>query len=131
MVKPVALPRVLLFEPHFVMRRTIVSVARDLGVADVQDASTIDRARALLAGNRFERVVLDCDEPARSIELLGELRLGKFEGGSAPNAPVVVLAADLRPSEEHKLEALEVSQILRKPFKIGDLLSAVARPHNA
>jgi len=120
---PRSLPRVLLFEPHFVMRRTIVSVARDLAVAEVQDASTIDRARALLAGGAYEGVVLDIDDAARTIDLLGDIRLGRF--GSRADAPVVVMAAELRRGEEEQLEALAVTQVLRKPFKIGDLLKIV------
>ena len=131
MSRPRSLPRVLLFEPHFVMRRTIVSVARDLDVAEIQDASTIDRARALLAGGVYEGVVLDMDDAARTIDLLGEIRLGRF--GSRADAPVFVMAAELRRSEEEQLEALAVTQVLRKPFKIGDLLKIVggsARPPN-
>ena len=131
MSRPRSLPRVLLFEPHFVMRRTIVSVARDLDVAEIQDASTIDRARALLAGGVYEGVVLDMDDAARTIDLLGEIRLGRF--GSRADAPVFVMASELRRAEEEQLEALAVTQVLRKPFKIGDLLKIVggsARPPN-
>ena len=118
------LPRVLLFEQHFVMRRTIVSVARELGVAQIQDASTIERARAMLATDTFEGVVLDCDDAAKTIELLAELRLGRFS--SPRDAPVIVMAAALRRSDEEQLQALAVSDVLRKPFKIGDLLRAFA-----
>jgi len=116
------LPRVLLFEQHFVMRRTIVTVARDLGVAEIQEASTIDRARVLLATSAaFEAVVLDFDDGARTVDLLGELRHGKFN--SRADAPVVVIAAELGRKEEDQLAALAVCEVLRKPFKIGDLLN--------
>ena len=118
-----ALPRVLLFEQHFVMRRTIVSVARDLGVANVQEASTIDRARALLSTDTFDGIVLDCDDAGRTIDLLGELRHGKFN--SPADAPVIVMAAELRRADEQQLEALTVTEVLRKPFKIGDLLNVI------
>ncbi|HEY1090389.1 MAG TPA: response regulator [Burkholderiaceae bacterium] len=121
--KPAALPRVLLFEPHFVLRRTIVSVARDLGVAEIQEVNSIDRARAELAARPYEGVVLDFDDSSRAADLLGELRLGRFY--SRPDVPVVVMAAEMRPRDEQRLEALAVTQVLHKPFKIGDLLNAM------
>ncbi|WP_233151800.1 response regulator [Pelomonas sp. KK5] len=121
-----ALPRVMLFEQHFVMRRTIVSVARDLGVAEVQDASTIDRARALLASGVYEGVVLELDDASHTVDMLAELRLGRFK--SQPDAPVIVLTnGELRRGDEERLQSLAVSQVLTKPFKIGELLNAVAR----
>ncbi len=122
---PQALPRVLLVEQQFVMRRTIVSVARDLGVADVQDASTVDRGRALLAGGAYQGLLLNLDDASGAIELLAELRGGKFV--SRPDVPVIVMASELRPADEQRLKTLKVSQLLRKPFKIGVLLNAVAR----
>ena len=42
------LPRILLVEPQFVLRRTIVMVARDLGMVDFHEASSVGRARTLL-----------------------------------------------------------------------------------
>ena len=43
------LPRILLVEPQFVLRRTIVMVARDLGMVDFHEASSVGRARTLMA----------------------------------------------------------------------------------
>jgi CheY-like chemotaxis protein len=123
-MKAPVLPRVLLLETHFVMRRTIVSVARDLGVAEFQDASSVDRARMLLADQAYQGLVLELDEESRAMDLLSELRLGRFP--SRPDAGVIVMAADLRASDWQRLQDLAVTQILRKPFRIGDLLKAIA-----
>ncbi len=47
------LPRILLVEPQFVLRRTMVMVARDLGMVDFHEASSVGRARALLGVSSF------------------------------------------------------------------------------
>ena len=56
------LPRILLVEPQFVLRRTMVMVARDLGMVDFHEASSVGRARALLATGAYEGLVLDLQE---------------------------------------------------------------------
>jgi hypothetical protein len=89
------LPRILLVEPQFVLRRTIVMVARDLGMVDFHEASSVGRARTLLAAQTYDGLVLDLHEEQQALELLGELRLGRF--ATARDARVVVLAADAKP----------------------------------
>ena len=84
------LPRILLVEPQFVLRRTMVMVARDLGMVDFQEASSVGRARALLATDAYEGVVLDLQEGPQALELFSELRQGRF--ATPRDARVVVLA---------------------------------------
>ena len=100
------LPRVLLIEPQFVLRRTIVMVARDLGMVDFHEASNVGRARTLLAGDAFDGLVLDVQEGAQAMELLSDLRQGRF--ATALDVRVVVLAADGKPVDEARLQALGV-----------------------
>lgn len=69
------LPRFLLIEPQFVLRRTIAMVAREQGVVDFQEASNVG-PHALLAGEAFEGVVIDLHEGPLAMALLGELRQG-------------------------------------------------------
>lgn len=118
------LPRVLLVEPQFVLRRTIAMVARDLGMVDFYEASNVGRARTLLAGDAFDGLVLDVQEGAQVMELLSDLRRGRF--ATPPDVRVVVLATDGKPVDEARLQALGVTRVLGKPVRISDLLAAIA-----
>ena len=118
------LPRILLVEPQFVLRRTMVMVARDLGMVDFQEASSVGRARALLATDAYEGVVLDLQEGPQALELLSELRQGRF--ATPRDARVVVLAGGGSPVDAERLQGLDVDRVLGKPVRISELLDAVA-----
>ena len=117
------LPRILLVEPQFVLRRTMVMVARDLGMVDFQEASSVGRARALLATGAYEGMVLDLQEGPLALELLGELRQGRF--ATPHHARVVVLAGGGSPVDAERLQGLDVARVLGKPVRISELLDAV------
>ena len=117
------LPRILLVEPQFVLRRTMVMVARDLGMVDFQEASSVGRARALLGTGAYEGLVLDLQEGPQALELLGELRQGRF--ATPRDARVVVLAGGGSPVDAERLQGLDVARVLGKPVRISELLDAV------
>ena len=117
-------PRILLVEPQFVLRRTMVMVARDLGMVDFHEASSVGRARALLATGAYEGLVLDLQEGPQALELLGELRQGRF--ATPRDARVVVLAGGGSPVNAERLQGLDVARVLGKPVRISELLDAVA-----
>lgn len=119
----VQLPRILLVEPQFVLRRTMVMVARDLGIVDFHEASNVGRARALLAGDAFDGLVLDLQEGLAAMELLKDLRQGKF--ATPQDARVYVLAAATESLDDRGLESLGVARVLRKPVRISALLDAI------
>ena len=117
------LPRILLVEPQFVLRRTMVMVARDLGMVDFHEASSVGRARALLGTGAYEGLVLDLQEGPQALELLGELRQGRF--ATPRDARVVVLAGGGSPVDAERLQGLDVARVLGKPVRISELLDAV------
>ena len=140
------LPRILLVEPQFVLRRTMVMVARDLGMVDFQEASSVGRARALLATDAYEGVVLDLQEGPQALELLSELRQGRF--ATPRDTRVVVLAGGGSQVDTERLQGLVearivvtgcaaqidparwaalpgVARVLGKPVRISELLDAV------
>lgn len=117
------LPRILLVEPQFVLRRTMVMVARDLGMVDFHEASSVGRARALLATGAYEGMVLDLQEGPQALELLSELRQGRF--ATPRDARVVVLAGGGSPVDAERLQGLDVARVLGKPVRISELLDAV------
>ena len=116
------LPRILLIEPQFVLRRTIVMVARDLGVVDFQEAT--DVARALMTNERYDGVVVDLADGPATLELLEDLRQGSFNTPS--NSTVIVLAANGETGDDSRLQALGVATVLGKPVRISALLGAIA-----
>jgi CheY-like chemotaxis protein len=117
------LPRVLLMEAQFVLRRTIAMVARDLGLVDFDEASNVGRARTLMAIEAYAGLVLNLEPRSLAMALLEDLRQGKF--ACPADIPVVVLAADIHAEDYSRLEALGVSRVLRKPVRIRDLLNAL------
>ena len=114
--------RILLIEPQLVLRRTIVMVARDLGVVDFQEAT--DVARALMTNERYDGVVVDLADGPATLELLKDLRQGKFNTPS--NSTVIVLAANGETGDDSRLQALGVATVLGKPVRISALLGAIA-----
>ena len=117
------LPRMLLVESQFFLRRTIVSVTRDLAKVEYLEATGVDRARVVLAGVTCKGIVLDMQEGARALELISDVRLGKF--ATARDVQVIALASNLSTEDALRLQELGVTQVLCKPFKIGNFLTAI------
>jgi CheY-like chemotaxis protein len=88
---------------------------------DFHEASSVGRARTLLAAQTYDGLVLDLHEEQQALELLGELRLGRF--ATARDARVVVLAADAKPDAATRVQALGATCVLNKPVRISDLLT--------
>ncbi len=123
------LPRILLVEPQFVLRRTIAIVARDLGMVDFYEASSVGRARTLLATDTYAGLVVDLQEGPQALELLGDVRQGKL--AHPRDIKIIVLAVDLLPIEASRLQELGVHCVIKKPVRITDLLNAVVEPKKA
>lgn len=117
------LPRALLIEPQFVLRRAIVLVARDLGVMDFDEASSTGRARLLMASQPYACLVLDLEERPEALDLISDLRSGKLACRS--DTRVVVVGGSLQPADSSLLEALGVTQVFGKPLRISELLEAL------
>ncbi len=118
------LPAVLLVEPQFVMRRTMVSVARELGLVDFHDVSSVARALPMLQTTRFGGMVLDIDDGADALALLERVRAGEFV--CRADLPVVAMCFPAPPGSSARLDALAPLRTLQKPFKIKELLASVA-----
>ncbi|WP_426306045.1 response regulator [Acidovorax facilis] len=117
------LPRILLIEPQFVLRRTMVMVARDLGMVDFHEASSVGRARTMLATDAYEGMVLDLQEGPQALELLSDLRQGRF--ATPRDARVVALAANGALVDVQRLQVLGLACLLGKPVRISELLDAI------
>lgn len=117
------LPPVLLIEPQFVLRRTIVTVARELGLVEFQEATSIARAISLLNTRRYIGMVVDLGDGPDSVRLLEQIRDGMF--ACAARIPVVVMSSEPGKPDVSTMQPLWPIDVLRKPFKIGALLESV------
>jgi CheY-like chemotaxis protein len=117
-------PSLLLVEPQSLMRRTVASVARELGLAEIHETSSVEAASKLLAANRFDALVIDLDGAGAALELMSLLR----RGGSKceTSIPIVALAEACDAHTVTRLKELEVRRVLLKPFKVKGVLDSVA-----
>ena len=122
--KHAPLPPVLLVEPQFVLRHTIVSVARELGLVEFHEATNMARAQAALNSKRFLGVVLDMGDGPESAALLAELRKGSFI--CSAEIPVILMTSKPGAHDDANLKLFKPVGVLQKPFKIGELLQSVS-----
>lgn len=122
------LPEMLLVESQFVLRRTVVSVAQQLRIARFKEAVDDHSARQLLASQGFEAVVIDFASLPAPFELLTQLREGRF-ASEADIAIVVVTSGspDIDIDLDERLHRFGSLSVMKKPFKIADLLQTVLR----
>ena len=117
------LPAVLLVEPQFVLRRTIVTVARELQLVEFHEATSVARAMPALVSKRFTGMVIDLGDGPEALQMLEQVRSGAFACGA--RIPVIAMTPESIASRAALLESLGPVSVLRKPFKIGELLESV------
>jgi CheY-like chemotaxis protein len=113
----------LIVEPHFVLRRTVAVLARDLGLVTVQEASSHAAAEKLLQESRFDAMLIALDERGEALELLRQLRAGSTV--QVTDLPVAATATLCDVELALRLKQLDVSRLLIKPFKVRDMLGAI------
>jgi DNA-binding NarL/FixJ family response regulator len=116
-------PALLLLEPYFVLRHTVVSVVQGLQLARITEASNLDAAHWLVANLRFDAFVLALGEKRDELALLRRLRAGHTR--SAPSAPVAVMTETCDAELVHALRELGVMRVMLKPFKVKTALEVV------
>lgn len=124
MATPKMLPRLLLVEPQFMLRRTVTAVARDMGLAAVHEATGAAAARRALVDQVFDALVIALDEGGEVLDLLTQLRGGGLR--SAAVIPITVTADRCDAPTALALKRLQVERLLLKPFRVKDVLDAVA-----
>ncbi|MFG6433471.1 hypothetical protein [Roseateles sp. LYH14W] len=116
--------RLLLVEPQFVMRRTVSTLARDMGLADVQEATSPAVAERLLSESRFSALLVAIDEAGEALQLLQRLRGG--ETRHPADVPVAVTAAACDVELAMRLKQLDIRRLLLKPFKVRGMLEVIS-----
>lgn len=114
----------LLVEPENLLRRIVVSVARDLRLARIEEATGPAAAEAKLDATEFDGLVVALDEAGEMLALLRDLRLSRYR--TSAQVPVVAMASFCSPETVLRLRELEVRRLLLKPFKVKSILDSVA-----
>jgi len=118
---PIAL---LLVEPQFLLRRTVAAVARDLRLAEPSELRVVEAAAQRVAARRYDALFLSLDEEEAALELMALVRQGRTRCDAG--TPIVVTAAACTPDLAMRLKTLEVRRLLLRPFKVKDVLDAIA-----
>jgi DNA-binding response OmpR family regulator len=113
----------LVVEPDFLLRRTVVGVLRGMGLRGVHEALHLDRARERLAAQPYGALLLVLDEQRDALQLLRRLREGALP--SDDRIPVAMTAAACDGSLAVGLKVLDVQRLVLKPCKVRTLLETV------
>jgi len=113
----------LLIEPQFVFRRTVATVARELNLADIHEATSVANAARMVSSARFDALIIDLDEEGAAIGLITRIRNG--DSKCDRTVPIAVLAGSCDATTVTRLKELEVRRILLKPFKVKGVLDSV------
>lgn len=116
--------RLLLVEPQFVLRRTVSTMAREMGLADVQEATSPAIAERLLFERRYDALLIAIDDEGEALELLRRLRAG--EASHPADVLVAATASACDVELALKLKQLDVCRLLLKPFKVKGMLEVIS-----
>ncbi len=117
--------RLLIVEPQQLWRRTLAAVVRELGIAEVEECLRVDAAQERLWRSDAQALVLSLDaERDAALALLERLRADLHRARA--RLPVIVLVEQCDTELLLRLQALQVHRLLLKPFKLRQVLVAVA-----
>ena len=114
----------LLVEPQFVLRRTVATMARDMGLAVVQEATSPGVAERLLSERRFDAMLIAIDEGGLALALMDKVRAG--ETSHPTDLPIAVMALSCDVELALRLKQLDVFRLLLKPFKVRGMLEVIS-----
>jgi CheY-like chemotaxis protein len=113
----------LLVEPQFLVRRTVAAVARDMGLADPQEITSVEAAARLVAVHAFDALFLSLEEQDQALDLMSRVRNGETQ--CERTIPIAVTAAACDTALALRLKNLEVRRLLLRPFKVKGVLDAI------
>lgn len=113
----------LLVEPNHLFRRTVAQVARELQLAEVQEASTLEAAQRLLESRSFDALMLDISEGLAALSLVQNVRDGTL--CCLPGLPIALTAESCDLATIALYKELAVRRIMLKPFKVKTVLEVI------
>lgn len=115
--------QLLLVDPHSLFRRTVAMVARELDLADVHEASSIELAQRQLEERRYDALLLDVGDGLASLSLIQSLRQGTLR--SSADLPVALTAEAVDAGTLGLFKPLGIRRVMLKPFKVKTALEVV------
>jgi DNA-binding NarL/FixJ family response regulator len=116
---------VLLIEPENLIRGTVASVCRDLGLVQVIQAISVPQGEQTLKSRSVQGLVLSLSDQAAALSLLTRLRAGEI--GCDTDMAVVVLAHGCTPELAAQLRTLDVKRLLLQPFRLRDVVHTLEK----
>ena len=116
--------RLLLLEPQFVMRRTVSTLARDMGLAAVQEATSPAVAERMLAEHCFDALLVALDEDGEALDLMRRVRAGAARHPAG--VPIAATATHCDVELALRLRELDICRLLLKPFKVRGMLEVIS-----
>lgn len=114
--------RVMLVEPHAVLRGTVAGVVRELRDVEVHAVASVASARRTLRERPADVLVLSLDEETEAFSLLESLRAAE---GTGADVAIAVTAAACDAATAARLKHLGVRRLLLKPFKVRTVADTV------
>lgn len=116
---------VLLLEPDYLLRRTVVASARSLFNVDITECSRYENAEALVRSHRYQGLILALDDHSDQVlTLIQKLRAGELL--PAHDSPVALMCYEPDRRRAEIITALNVQRIIIKPLKVKLILGAMA-----
>ncbi|MDE2617409.1 MAG: hypothetical protein KGL73_10355 [Burkholderiales bacterium] len=115
---------VLLLEPDYLLRRTVVAAARSLFDVDITETSRYENADALTRSHRYQGLILALDDDNDQVlTLVQKLRAGELL--PAHDSPVALMCYEPDRRRAEIITALNVQRIIIKPLKVRLILGAM------
>jgi len=114
---------VLVIEPDGLVRSTVAAVVRELDLAQVHQAASVQTGAQVLTNTAVDVLVLSLADNDAALDLLISLREGKCSSDSS--IPVVVIASACDSALALRLKELDVFRLLLRPFRIRDVVQTL------
>jgi CheY-like chemotaxis protein len=118
--------RILLVEPDYLLRRTVVASARALFAVEIDETSRYENAQTLVQSHRYNGLLLALDDDGdQALTLVQQLRAGALL--PAHDSPVVLMGYDPDRRRAEIIQALAVQRFVHKPVKVRHILEALVQ----
>lgn len=115
---------ILILEQAAMVGGIIVSTARQLKLPGVRLATSVRAAQLLLEQHTFSALIVSLNEEGPALELLQNLRGGKYR--TLADTPIAVTATACGVELAQALRGFFVRRILLKPFKVRDVIVTIS-----
>jgi CheY-like chemotaxis protein len=117
---------ILLVEPDYLLRRTVVTAARSLFDVEIAETSRYENAQSLVQNHRYDGLILALDEDGdQALTLVQQLRAGALL--PAHDCPVVLMGYDPDRRRAEIIQVLGVQRFVHKPVKVRHILESLVQ----